>query len=136
MRRQLLVLGAISLLAATVSLSQVKTGADLLFEKPARLGSLAGIDERRGSPGRDVDPPVYRAGARIRVGGIGAAVELRPLILLPPRDWLYARCDERFAQMIDQTGQLFLDCLHKDFTRSHPLICQPDPNDPSVTRVL
>jgi len=39
---------------------------------------------------------------RERVGGIGAAVELRPLILLPPRDWLYARCDERFAQMIDQ----------------------------------
>ena len=35
-----------------------------------------------------------------RTGGIGDAVELRPLILLPPRDWLYARCDDRFAQMI------------------------------------
>ena len=35
-----------------------------------------------------------------RQGGIGDAVTLRPLILLPPRDWLYARCDERFAQMI------------------------------------
>ena len=35
-----------------------------------------------------------------REGGIGSHVELRPLILLPPRDWLYARCDERFARMV------------------------------------
>ena len=27
---------------------------------------------------------------------------LRPLILLPPRDWLYARCDARFEAMIEQ----------------------------------
>lgn len=37
-----------------------------------------------------------------REGGIAEQVELRPLILLPPRDWLYRRCDERFAAMIDQ----------------------------------
>ena len=36
-----------------------------------------------------------------RKGGIVGEVELRPLILLPPRKWLYARCDERFARMID-----------------------------------
>jgi tRNA dimethylallyltransferase len=36
-----------------------------------------------------------------RRGGIGGAVALRPLILLPPRDWLYARCDERFARMFE-----------------------------------
>jgi tRNA dimethylallyltransferase len=35
-----------------------------------------------------------------RQGGIGGAVTLRPLILLPPRDWLRARCDQRFAAMI------------------------------------
>jgi tRNA dimethylallyltransferase len=34
-----------------------------------------------------------------REGGIGDSVELRPLILLPPRDWLYRRCDERFERM-------------------------------------
>jgi tRNA dimethylallyltransferase len=39
---------------------------------------------------------------RQRQGGIADNVELRPLILLPPRKWLYARCDERFTQMIDQ----------------------------------
>ena len=36
-----------------------------------------------------------------REGGIADQVELRPLILLPPRDWLYARCDKRFTLMFD-----------------------------------
>ena len=36
-----------------------------------------------------------------REGGIANRVELRPLILLPPRDWLYRRCDARFAEMIE-----------------------------------
>jgi tRNA dimethylallyltransferase len=36
-----------------------------------------------------------------RRGGILDEIELRPLILLPPRKWLYARCDERFARMIE-----------------------------------
>jgi len=39
---------------------------------------------------------------RQREGGIGGKVELKPLILLPPRKWLYARCDDRFAQMVDK----------------------------------
>jgi tRNA dimethylallyltransferase len=37
-----------------------------------------------------------------REGGIAGDVELRPLILLPPRKWLFARCDERFARMVDE----------------------------------
>ncbi|RST31181.1 tRNA (adenosine(37)-N6)-dimethylallyltransferase MiaA [Sphingomonas ginkgonis] len=36
-----------------------------------------------------------------RSGGIGDAIQLRPLVLLPPRDWLYRRCDQRFAAMLD-----------------------------------
>ena len=35
-------------------------------------------------------------------GGIGDAITLRPLILLPPRDWLVERCDRRFAAMVDE----------------------------------
>lgn len=35
-----------------------------------------------------------------KIGGIGEDVELRPLLLLPPRDWLYFRCDARFEQMM------------------------------------
>mgnify|MGYP002777007167 CR=1 FL=1 len=34
-----------------------------------------------------------------RVGGIGGSVKVRGLVLTPPRDWLYARCDARFAAM-------------------------------------
>ena len=39
-----------------------------------------------------------------KVGGIGGAVALTPLILLPPRDWLYARCDERFEKIFCDEG--------------------------------
>lgn len=37
-----------------------------------------------------------------REGGIGDQIALRPIVLLPKRDWLYRRCDERFARMIEQ----------------------------------
>jgi len=37
-----------------------------------------------------------------REDGIADDVAFSPLILLPPRKWLYARCDERFARMIDE----------------------------------
>ncbi len=36
-----------------------------------------------------------------RTGGIGEKIRLQPLILLPPRDWLAARCDRRFAEMVE-----------------------------------
>jgi tRNA dimethylallyltransferase len=36
-----------------------------------------------------------------REGGILEEIDLRPLVLLPPRDWLYGRCDERFADMFE-----------------------------------
>jgi tRNA dimethylallyltransferase len=37
-----------------------------------------------------------------RVGGIRSAVDLHPLILLPPREALYGRCDARFERMLDE----------------------------------
>jgi tRNA dimethylallyltransferase len=46
-----------------------------------------------------------------REGGIADEVELRALILLPPRKWLYARCDERFAHMIDQGAVAEVEAL-------------------------
>ncbi len=36
-----------------------------------------------------------------KAGGIAEAVDLHPLILLPDRQWLYDRCDARFAAMLD-----------------------------------
>jgi tRNA dimethylallyltransferase len=35
-------------------------------------------------------------------GGIGEEIALQVLILLPPRPWLYERCDRRFADMVKQ----------------------------------
>lgn len=46
-----------------------------------------------------------------REGGITWEVKLRPLILLPPRKWLYARCDERFAHMIDRGATSEVEAL-------------------------
>lgn len=34
-------------------------------------------------------------------GGISNIIDLKPLILLPPRDWLYEKCDRRFVQMLE-----------------------------------
>ena len=39
-----------------------------------------------------------------KIGGIGSRIRLAPLLLLPPRDWLHARCDRRFAGMISEDG--------------------------------
>lgn len=36
-----------------------------------------------------------------RIGGIGATIDVRALVLLPDRDWLNARIDRRFAEMAD-----------------------------------
>lgn len=36
------------------------------------------------------------------MGGISTEITLSPLILRPPRDWLYERCDRRFAAMLEQ----------------------------------
>ena len=36
-----------------------------------------------------------------REGEIAGDIELRPVILLPPREWLYRRCDERFPLMVE-----------------------------------
>lgn len=37
-------------------------------------------------------------------GGIGDQVALSPVILLPPRDWLHARCDARFEATFSEAG--------------------------------
>jgi tRNA dimethylallyltransferase len=37
-----------------------------------------------------------------REGGIGRQIVLHPMLLLPPREWLYRRCDERFSLMVEQ----------------------------------
>ncbi|BBC72728.1 tRNA dimethylallyltransferase [Altererythrobacter sp. B11] len=44
-------------------------------------------------------------------GGIGEAITLFPLVLLPDRDWLYERCDLRFARMLDRGAVAEVEAL-------------------------
>ena len=37
-----------------------------------------------------------------RTGGIGKRIDLRAVVLLPPRDWLVERIDRRFAGMVNE----------------------------------
>ncbi len=41
---------------------------------------------------------------KARHGGIADQVDLIPIILLPPREWLFERCDARFAHMLKSGG--------------------------------
>jgi tRNA dimethylallyltransferase len=54
-------------------------------------------------------------------GGIGNAVTLHPLILLPDRDWLYERCDRRFGLMIEGGAIAEVEAL---LARHLPPICR------------
>jgi tRNA dimethylallyltransferase len=44
-------------------------------------------------------------------GGIGDTITLAPLILLPPREWLRDRCDQRLVQMFDRGAMAEVEAL-------------------------
>ncbi len=46
-----------------------------------------------------------------RVGGIGDQIRLAPVLLLPPRDWLYDRCNRRFDSMMQADGLAEVEAL-------------------------
>jgi len=79
--------------------------AALLREDPESAARLAPADTARvaraleviRSTGRGIG--AWRAEKR---GGIGGQIALSAVVLLPPRDWLFARCDARFAAMLEQ----------------------------------
>ena len=79
--------------------------AALLREDPARAAALAPADGARISRALEVIRSTGRTLASWqgeRTGGIGTAVDLKPLILLPDRATLYARCNLRFARMLEE----------------------------------
>lgn len=78
--------------------------AALQAEDPERAAALKPGDAQRIARALEVVRSTGRPLAewqRERSGGIGQAVDLRPLVLLPPREWLYARCDLRFERMME-----------------------------------
>ncbi|MGZ3172953.1 MAG: tRNA (adenosine(37)-N6)-dimethylallyltransferase MiaA [Croceibacterium sp.] len=77
----------------------------LQSEDPERAAALNASDSTRIARALEVVRSTGRPMAHWqtqRVGGIADGIELHPLILLPPREALYARCDARFARMIDE----------------------------------
>lgn len=88
--------------AAVRALPVDEAYAALAAEDPARAAALAPADRARIARALEVVRATGRplaAWQEETVGGIGDAVTLRPLILMPDRAWLYERCDRRFAAM-------------------------------------
>ena len=78
--------------------------AALAAADPAQAAGLDAADTTRIARALEVIRATGRSIAewrREQVGGIGGGIDLRPLILLPPRAWLDERIDRRFAAMVD-----------------------------------
>jgi len=78
--------------------------AALEREDPVRAAAVSPTDTTRIARALEVVRSTGRTLTQwqgARSGGIGDAVDLHPAILLPPRPWLYERCDRRFATMLD-----------------------------------
>jgi tRNA dimethylallyltransferase len=76
----------------------------LQSEDPERAAALNPCDASRVARALEVIRSTGKPLAhwqRERVGGIGEGIELFPLILLPDREALYRRCDERFVRMFE-----------------------------------
>ena len=76
--------------------------AALAMADPAAAARLNPADTTRVARALEVVRATGRTLAdwqQAREGGIADTIALAPLILLPPRDWLRARCDTRLVQM-------------------------------------
>ncbi|WP_081987914.1 tRNA (adenosine(37)-N6)-dimethylallyltransferase MiaA [Sphingomonas sp. 37zxx] len=72
---------------------------------PAAAARLAAADTTRVARALEVvrsTGQTLAAWQAERHGGIADAIDLRPLILLPEREWLFDRCDRRLESMFDQ----------------------------------
>lgn len=88
---------------AVRALSTAESHAALSREDPARAALLNPNDAARIARALEVVRSTGRPLAHWqerREGGIGEAVALHPLVLLPDRAWLYERCDRRFDAML------------------------------------
>ncbi len=89
---------------AVRAMPTAKAYAALLLEDPTRAALLAPADSTRIARAlevvRSTGQPLAHWQAHLS-GGISAQVALHPAVLMPPREWVYARCDLRFAQMLE-----------------------------------
>jgi tRNA dimethylallyltransferase len=81
--------------------------AALTSEDPDAAARLAPADGTRIARALEVIRSTGRTLAdwqQDKAGGVADSIALTPLILLPPRDWLFARCDARFDTMLSRGG--------------------------------
>lgn len=104
--------------------------AALIREDPDAARRLAPADTTRVARALEVVRATGRTLAdwqAARTGGIGDRVTLAPLVLLPDRDWLFARCDARLATMFEDGG----------VNEVRALIARTDvPNDAPIRRAI
>ncbi len=88
--------------------------AALIDEDPASAQALAPADTTRIARALEV---VRSTGRSIRdwrahkEGGIGERITVAPMVLLPPRDWLITRCDQRFETMLEEGAVAEVEAL-------------------------
>ena len=89
---------------AVRALTQTEARAALETEDTQAASRLAPADATRTARALEVVRSTGRTLSewqKHKSGGIGQEVTLHPLVLLPDRDWLFARCDLRFERMLD-----------------------------------
>ena len=77
----------------------------LQIEDPVRAAELEPGDSQRISRALEVKRSTgvtLGDWQQAKTGGIGDSVALTAAILMPPRQWVYDRCDARFEQMLDE----------------------------------
>jgi tRNA dimethylallyltransferase len=90
---------------AVRALPVAEAHAALTRADPAAAARLAPADRTRVARALEVVRSTGRTLAdwqQAREGGIADEAHIVPLILLPPRDWLRARCDARLIEMFDR----------------------------------
>lgn len=90
--------------AAARAIEQAEAHAALAVEDPVAAVRIAPADRTRTARAlevvRSTGRPLHAWQAH-RTGGIGERIALTPAVLLPERQWLYERCDRRFASMLE-----------------------------------
>jgi tRNA dimethylallyltransferase len=78
--------------------------AALRIEDPLRAAELEPGDSQRIARALEVKRSTgvtLGDWQQAKTGGIGEEVALNAAVLMPPRQWVYERCDARFAQMVE-----------------------------------
>ncbi|WP_379546962.1 tRNA (adenosine(37)-N6)-dimethylallyltransferase MiaA [Qipengyuania sp. DSG2-2] len=98
------------------SASLEKVRAELAELDPVSLARIGASDTQRLCRALEVAASTGRTlgdWQQHKEGGIAQDIALHPLILLPDREWLYARCNERFRWMLDNGAVEEVEALMK-----------------------